>query len=86
MQYLMVLLVSAGVFLLMTAVVLGVSYALGALMRSHDGGKVSPTGADPCAQFQADRDWYEAQPIWKRSVITAWWLTNRYLCATRGCD
>jgi hypothetical protein len=85
MQYLMVLLVSAGVFLLMTAAVLGVSYALGALMRSQVGAGSSPSDADPCARFQADRDWYEGLPIWQRSLITAWWLANRYLCAARGC-
>lgn len=85
MQYLMVLLVSAGVFLLMIAVVLGVSYALGALMRSQDSGAASPTGGDPCVQFQADRDWYEGLPAWQRSVIAAWWLANRYLCAAKGC-
>jgi hypothetical protein len=85
MQYLMVLLVSAGVFLLMTAAVLGVSYALGVLMRSHVGVRSDPVDADPCARFQADRDWYEGLPIWQRSLITAWWLANRYLCTTSGC-
>lgn len=84
MQYLMVLLVSAGVFLLMVAVVLGLSYALGAALRS----RASPpdSTADPCTRFQADRDWYEGLPIWQRSLITAWWLANRYLSAVNGCS
>jgi hypothetical protein len=85
MQYLMVLLVSAGVFLVMFAAVLGVSYALGALMRSHVGAGSVSSETDPCTRFQADRDWYEGLPIWQRSLITAWWLANRYLCAARGC-
>jgi hypothetical protein len=85
MQYLMVLLVSAGVFLLMLAAALGISYALGALLRSHGGAGPNSTDPDPCSRFQADRDWYEGLPIWQRSLITAWWLANRYLCAARGC-
>ena len=83
MQYLMVLVVMAGIFVLMAATVIGISYALGAAMRSR--AVAEPAGADPCAQCQADRDWYEEQPAWKRSVALAWWLANRYACATKGC-
>ena len=86
MQYLMVMLVMAGVFVLMVAAVLGVSYGLGALLRSRSGVASDLSTADPCARFQADRDWYEGLPIWQRSLITAWWLANRYLCATKGCQ
>jgi hypothetical protein len=85
MQYLMVLLVSACVLVVMVGVVLGISYALGAAMHSRAGGQAEPGNADPCAQCQTDRDWYEDLPIWKRNLVTAWWLANRYQCAVRGC-
>ena len=85
MQYLMVLLVSAGVFLLMVAAILGASYGLGVLLRTRGGALDASSAADPCARFQADREWYEGLPGWQRSLITAWWLTNRYLCSTQGC-
>ena len=81
MQYLMVVLLMVGVFVLMVAAVLGISYALGAYLSSRGAARAS----DPCAQFEADRDWYEELPIWKRTVVTAWWLANRYQCAAKGC-
>jgi hypothetical protein len=81
MQYVMVLLLMVGVIVLMIAAMLGISYALGAYLNSH-GAAHQP---DPCAQCQADRDWYEELPVWKRSVVTAWWLANRYQCAAKGC-
>jgi hypothetical protein len=85
MQYLMVLLLSACVLLVMVGAVLGVSFVLGMFMHSRAGGRADPANADPCAQCQADRDWYEDLPIWKRNLVTAWWLANRYQCAVRGC-
>ena len=85
MQYLMVLLVMSGVLLLGIGVVLGISYALGAAMHSREASPLDPANTDKCAQCQADRDWYENLPIWKRNVVTAWWLANRYQCAARGC-
>lgn len=85
MQYLMVLLLMVGVFLLMVACVLGISYALGALLHSRRGDTADPANADPCSQCYADRSWYEELPIWKRNLVTAWWLANRYRCALRGC-
>lgn len=85
MQYLMALLLSAGVFVLMVGVVLGISYALGVLLHRRAGRWADPANADPCSQCQADRDWYDELPIWKRNLVTAWWLANRYLCAARGC-
>jgi hypothetical protein len=81
MQYVMVLLLMVGVIVLMVAAVLGFSYALGMYLSAR-GAARSP---DPCAQCEADRDWYEELPIWKRTVVTAWWLTNRYQCAAKGC-
>ena len=81
MQYVMVLLLMAGVIVLMIAGVLGLSYAVGAWLYSRD----AAHAGDPCAQCQADRDWYEELPLWQRSVVTAWWLANRYQCAAKGC-
>jgi hypothetical protein len=81
MQYLMVLLLMVGVVFLMVAAVLGLSYAFGAYLNSRD----SAHAADPCAQCEADRDWYEELPVWQRSMATAWWLANRYQCAVKGC-
>ncbi len=85
MQYLMVLLLILGVIVVMIVAVLGISYGIGAYMNSREGGRSDPAIADPCAQCQADRDWYEELPIWKRNVVTAWWLANRYTCAIKGC-
>jgi hypothetical protein len=85
MQYLMVMLVMAGVIVLMIAFVVGISYALGAYLNAREAVPAGPAGADPCALCQAARDWYEDLPIWKRNVVTAWWLANRYQCAVKGC-
>ena len=85
MQYLMVLLVSAGVFLLMLAGILGASFGLGALLRSRGGALDPATGGDPCSRFQADRDWYDGLPVWQRYLVTAWWLMNRYQSSVKGC-
>lgn len=84
MQYLMVLVVIVGIFVIMAAAALGISYALGAAMRSRSS-PVAVTVADPCAQCQADREWYEELPAWKRSLALAWWMANRYSCVARGC-
>jgi hypothetical protein len=81
MQYLMVLLLIVAVVLLMLAAVLGISYGFGAWLNSRG----ATHEADPCAQCQADRDWYEELPVWQRSLVTAWWLANRYHCAAKGC-
>jgi hypothetical protein len=85
MQYLMTLLIMAGVLVLMLAAALGISYGLGVLLRSRSA-PADPSNADPCAQCQADRDWYDELPVWQRSLITAWWLAHRYQCVARGCD
>lgn len=85
MHYLMVLIVMVGVVVLMVAVVVGISYGLGAYLSAREVARGAP-GGDPCAQCQAHRDWYEELPIWKRSVVTAWWLANRYQCTVKGCQ
>ena len=86
MQYLMVLLVMTGVIVLGIAIVLGISYGIGHLLYSRARVQADPANTDKCALCQADRDWYETLPIWQQNVVTAWWLTNRYLCAAKGCN
>jgi len=85
MQFLMVLLVMIGVIVLMLAALLGISYGIGAFMNSRDGNGVDASNTDPCAQCRADHDWYEDLPIWKRNLVTVWWLANRYRCSAKGC-
>ena len=85
MQYLMVLLLSAGVLVLMVGVVLSISYALGAYMHSRAGSPADPGNSDPCAQCESDRAWYEELPMLKRNLATVWWLANRYQCGVKGC-
>jgi len=85
MQYLMVLLLSAGVLVLMVGLVLGASYGLGVFLhlRADSGADLAYT--DPCASCRADRDWYDELPAWKRNLVAAWWLANRYRCIAKGC-
>jgi hypothetical protein len=85
MQFLMVLLVMIGVIVLMLAALLGISYGMGTFMNSRDGNGVDSSNTDPCAQCRADHDWYEDLPIWKRNLVTVWWLANRYRCSAKGC-
>lgn len=85
MQYLMVLLLILGIVVLMIAIVMGISYGIGTFMNSRDGVRADPSNKDPCAQCQADRDWYEGLPILKQNVVTVWWLANRYTCSVKGC-
>jgi hypothetical protein len=85
MQYLMVLLLSLGVFVLMVACVFGMSYAIGSILHSRYASYADPLNTDPCAQCHADRAWYEDLPLWKRNLVTTWWLVNRCCCAARGC-
>jgi len=84
MQYLMVLLVMAGIVLVMAAVLAGMSYALGMAMYSR-AALAQVITTDACAQCEADREWYEGLPAWQRSLVLAWWLANRYACASKGC-
>lgn len=85
MQFLMVLLVMTGVIVLMLAALLGISYGFGVFINSRDGSRMSSSSTDPCAQCRADHDWYEDLPIWKRNLVTVWWLVNRYRCSAKGC-
>ena len=86
MQVLMVLLLIIGIIVLMIAILMGISYGAGTVLSSREGARVDPSNKDPCAQCQADRDWYEGLPIWKQNVVTVWWLANRYLCSVKGCS
>lgn len=84
MQYLMVLLLSFGMLVLMIGILLGISYVLGMVLHSR-GSRVDPADTSPCAQCNADREWYESLSFWTRNLVTAWWLANRYQCTIRGC-
>ena len=86
MQYLMVLLVMAGVIVLMLATVVGISYGIGALLYSKTRIPADPANTDKCAQCEADREWHEKLPIWQQNVVMAWWLANRYQCTAKGCN
>ena len=72
-------------FLVMVAVVAGISYLAGRYLYSLETVSPSPGDTDPCAQCNADRAWFETLPVWKKTVILAWWLVNRYLWAKKGC-
>jgi len=86
MQILMVLLLIIGIIVLMIAIIMGISYGIGTLMNSRNGTRADPSNKDPCAQCQADRDWYEGLPSSTQNVVTVWWLANRYLCSVKGCS
>ena len=86
MQYLMVLFLIIGIIVLMIAAILGISYGIGRFLNTRDGARADPSNKDPCAQCQADREWYEGLPIWQQNVVTAWWLVNRYQWTQKGCQ
>jgi hypothetical protein len=86
MQYLMVLFLIIGIIVLMIAAILGISYGIGMYLNNREGARADPSNKDPCAQCQADREWYEGLPIWQQNVVTAWWLVNRYQWTQKGCQ
>jgi len=86
MLYLKLLFVIAGIVTLVLAVVLGASYGFGAYLNSRNGTRADPANTDPCAQCQADRDWYDGLPGSHQILVTAWWLVNRYLWTEKGCQ
>ena len=86
MQVLMVLLLIFGIIVLMIAIIMGISYAAGTVLSAREGARVDPSNKDPCAQCNAERDWYEGLPPLKQNVVTVWWLVNRYLCSLKGCS
>ena len=86
MQVLMVLLLIFGIVVLMIAIIMGISYAVGTVLSAREGARVDASNKDPCAQCNAERDWYEALPPLKQNMVTVWWLVNRYLCSLKGCS
>ena len=86
MQYLMVLFLIIGIIVLMVAAVLGISYGIGQYLNTRDGTRADPSNKDPCAQCQADREWYEGLPSMQQNLVTAWWLVNRYQWSQKGCQ
>lgn len=85
MTFVMILLLIVGVFVVMAAALLGLSFALGWHLYSRECSQASPAGADPCAQCNADRDWYLGLPLWKQNMTTGWWWANRIACGAKGC-
>ena len=85
MTFLMVLLVMIGGFVVMAWSVLGLSYALGRHLHASKCPKAKPSAAEPCAQCDADRDWYLGLPMWEQNLMTGWWLVNRIVWNTKGC-
>ena len=85
MQVLLLLLLIIGVVVLTIAGFAGISFALGAHLYRRDGHRVVVTERDPCAQCNADRDWYLTLPYWQQTTITAWWWVNRFQWAAKGC-
>ena len=85
MRLLTVLFVVLVGLVLMIAVVAGISYGLGWFFYSRQSVTARPEDTDPCAQCNADREWYDALPLWEKTVILVWWLVNRYTWAAKGC-
>lgn len=84
MQHVIVFFIIIAIFIFMVAGLLGVSYGLGVFMNARGPAALGPA-SDPCARFEADREWYEELPMWQRHVLIAWWVANRYLCNAKGC-
>lgn len=85
MQVLMVLLIIIGAAVVTVAGLMGVSYALGVHLYRRGGARTHVMERDPCAQSNADHDWYLTLPDWQQSAITAWWWANRVQWAAKGC-
>ena len=85
MTFLTVLFTMIVVVLLMVVVLGGVSFGLGTLFYKQANVTPGAGDTDKCAQCNADLDWYDTLPLWKKTVVVAWWVTNRQLCAQKGC-
>ena len=85
MQFLSVLLLIVGVMVVVGAGTIGCSYALGRFFYAQEAGLPASLPSEECARCAADAEWYAALPGWKQAVTAGWWLTNRVLCAARGC-
>ena len=84
-QLIILLLLIIGVIVVMAVAFAGVSYVLGVHLHSRNGTIAVATERDPCAQSNADRDWYLSLPTWQQSAIMAWWWANRFQWAAKGC-
>ena len=40
---------------------------------------------DKCAQCKKDKVYFESQPLWKQTLLAAWYAGNRIACAAKGC-
>ena len=85
MQFLALLFLMLGVVVILVAGFLGLSYGMGVYWYSREGALIPPADPNPCAQGDADQEWYQSQPIWKRNVIMGWWWANRLIWAGKGC-
>jgi len=85
MRFITLSLLIIGVAVLMVAAFVGISYALGVHLHRRNGTIAFATERDPCAQCNADRDWYLTLPYWQQTAITAWWWINRFQWAAKGC-
>lgn len=85
MEILMVFLLIIVMTVFMAAGFLGISFALGVYLNSREGARASPADSDPCAQCDADREWYDALSSWQKNAVTAWWWVNRLAWALKGC-
>ena len=85
MTFLVILLLIIGVIVVMAAALVGLSFGAGAHFYKRECPRAGHSGSDPCAQCNADRDWYLALPLWKQNLTAAWWWANRVACANKGC-
>lgn len=85
MQILALLFLMLGVVVIMFAAFVCLSYSAGVYWYSREGAVIRRPDPNPCAQCDADQDWYLTQSIWKRNVIAAWWWANRLTWAGKGC-
>lgn len=85
MQFLTVLLLIIGVAVVMAAAFAVISFGFGVHLYGREGNRADPADKDPCAQCNADRDWYTSLPLWKQTAMTAWWWANRFQCVAKGC-
>jgi len=84
MQFIALLVFVFGVVVILVACLLGLSYGMWAYWYSREGALIRPADPNPWAQCDADQEWYESQPMWKRNVITGWWWANRLFWAVKG--
>lgn len=85
MQFIIVLLLIIGVVVVVAAAFTGISYAFGLQLYRRTGTIAVASEREPCAQCNADRDWYLSLPTWQQSAILAWWWANRFQWAAKGC-